>query len=90
MNTEQQLYQKLGKMEADIGNINKLVNEVNQKVDTYNTISQRVTVLEERAIDRSNRLHKLEDNQAKIVWAIVTAVIGAVLKFVVVDGGIHK
>jgi hypothetical protein len=34
MNTEQQLYQKLGKMEADIGNINKLVNEVNQKVDT--------------------------------------------------------
>nr|DAQ04102.1 MAG TPA: hemolysin [Caudoviricetes sp.] len=90
MNTEQQLYQKLGKMEADIGNINKLVNEVNQKVDTYNTISQRVTVLEERAIDRSNRLHKLEDNQAKIVWAIVTAVIGAVLKFVVIDGGIHK
>ena len=90
MNTEQQLYQKLGKMEADIGNINKLVNEVNQKVDTYNTISQRVTILEERAIDRSNRLHKLEDNQAKIVWAIVTAVIGAVLKFVVVDGGIHK
>ena len=90
MNTEQQLYQKLGKMEADICNINKLVNEVNQKVDTYNTISQRVTVLEERTIDRSNRLHKLEDNQAKIVWAIVTAVIGAVLKFVIVDGGIHK
>ena len=90
MNTEHQLYQKLGTMESDIKNIRELVDEVNRKVDTYNAISQRVTVLEERASDRSTRLRKLEDNQAKIVWAIVTAVIGAVLKFVVVDGGIHK
>lgn len=90
MNTEHQLYQKLGTMESDIKNIRELVDEVNRKVDTYNAISQRVTVLEERANDRSNRLRKLEDNQAKIVWVIVTAVLGAILKFVVVDGGIHK
>lgn len=90
MNTEHQLYQKLGTMESDIKNIRELVDEVNRKVDTYNAISQRVTVLEERANDRSSRLRKLEDNQAKIVWAIVTAVLGAILKFVVVDGGIHK
>ena len=90
MNTEHQLYQKLGTMESDIKNIRELVDEVNRKVDTYNAISQRVTVLEERANDRSSRLHKLEDNQAKIVWTIVTAVLGAILKFVVVDGGIHK
>ncbi len=90
MNTEHQLYQKLGTMESDIKNIRELVDEVNRKVDTYNAISQRVTVLEERANDRSIRLHKLEDNQAKIVWVIVTAVLGAILKFVVVDGGIHK
>jgi hypothetical protein len=90
MNNEHQLYQKLGTMESDIKNIRELVDEVNRKVDTYNAISQRVTVLEERANDRSSRLRKLEDNQAKIVWAIVTAVLGAILKFVVVDGGIHK
>lgn len=85
MNNDSTLYQKLGKMEADIKNVGDLVNEVNRKVDTYNVISQRVTVLEERATDRSNRLHKLEENQAKIVWAIVTAVLGAVLKFVLID-----
>lgn len=90
MNTEHQLYQKLGTMESDIKNIRELVDEVNRKVDTYNAISQRVTVLEERASDRSDRLRKLEDTQAKIVWAIVTAVLGAILKFVVVDGGLHK
>lgn len=76
-------------MEADIKNVGDLVNEVNRKVDTYNVISQRVTVLEERATDRSNRLHKLEENQAKIVWAIVMAVLSAILKFVVIDG-VHR
>lgn len=85
MNTEHQLYQKLGTMESDIKNIRELVDEVNRKVDTYNAMSQRVTVLEERANDRSNRLRKLEENQAKIVWAIVTAVLGAVLKLIVID-----
>ena len=86
MNSENQLYQKLGKMEADIQNVSTQLDEVSHKMDTFNAISQRVTVLEERATDRSNRLHKLEENQAKIVWAIITAVLGAVLKFVVVDG----
>lgn len=90
MNNEHQLYQKLGTMESDIKNIRELVDEVNRKVDTYNSMSQRVTVLEERANDRSDRLRKLEDTQAKIVWAIVMTVLGAILKFVVVDGGIHK
>lgn len=85
MDTEHQLYQKLGTMESDIKNIRELVDEVNRKVDTYNAMSQRVTVLEERANDRSNRLRKLEENQAKIVWAIVTAVLGAVLKLIVID-----
>lgn len=85
MNTEHQLYQKLGTMESDIKNIRELVDEVNRKVDTYNAMSQRVTVLEERANDRSSRLRKLEENQAKIVWAIVTAVLGAVLKFIIID-----
>ena len=89
MNSDSALYQKLGKMEADIKNVGDLVNEVNRKVDTYNVISQRVTVLEERAADRSNRLHKLEENQAKIVWAIVMAVLSAILKFVVIDG-VHR
>ena len=89
MNSDSALYQKLGKMEADIKNVGDLVNEVNRKVDTYNVISQRVTVLEERATDRSNRLHKLEENQAKIVWAIVMAVLSAILKFVVIDG-VHR
>lgn len=85
MNNEHQLYQKLGTMESDIKNIRELVDEVNRKVDTYNSMSQRVTVLEERANDRSSRLRKLEENQAKIVWAIVTAVLGAVLKFIIID-----
>lgn len=85
MNNEHQLYQKLGTMESDIKNIRELVDEVNRKVDTYNAMSQRVTVLEERANDRSSRLRKLEENQAKIVWAIVTAVLGAVLKFIIID-----
>lgn len=89
MNSDSALYQKLGKMEADIKNVGDLVNEVNRKVDTYNVISQRVTILEERATDRSNRLHKLEENQAKIVWAIVMAVLSAILKFVVIDG-VHR
>lgn len=86
MNNENQLYQKLGKMEADIQNVSEQLAEVSHKMDTFNTISHRVTVLEERAVDRSDRLRKLEENQAKIVWAIVMAVLGAVLKFVMIDG----
>ena len=64
MNNDSTLYQKLGKMEADIKNIGDLVNEVNRKVDKYNVRSQRVSVLEERSTDRRKRLHKLEENQA--------------------------
>ena len=89
MNNDSALYQKLGKMEADIKNVSDQLYEVNHKIDTFNAISQRVTVLEERATDRSNRLHKLEENQAKIVWAIVMAVLSAILKFVVIDG-VHR
>nr|DAK23481.1 MAG TPA: Hemolysin [Caudoviricetes sp.] len=72
-------------MEADIKNVSDQLYEVNHKIDTFNAISQRVTVLEERANDRTSRLHKLEENQAKIVWAIVMAVLSAILKFVVID-----
>ncbi len=89
MNNDSALYQKLGKMEADIKNVSDQLYEVNHKIDTFNAISQRVTVLEERATDRSNRLHKLEENQAKIVWAIVMAVLSAILKFIVIDG-VHR
>lgn len=89
MNNDSALYQKLGKMEADIKNVSDQLYEVNRKIDTFNAISQRVTVLEERANDRSSRLHKLEENQAKIVWAIVMAVLSAILKFVVIDG-VHR
>lgn len=85
MNNDSALYQKLGKMEADIKNVSDQLYEVNRKIDTFNAISQRVTILEERANDRSSRLHKLEENQAKIVWAIVMAVLSAILKFVVID-----
>ena len=86
MNNDSALYQKLGKMEADIKNVSDQLYEVNHKIDTFNAISQRVTILEERANDRSIRLHKLEENQAKIVWVIVMAVLSAILKFVVIDG----
>ena len=89
MNSDSALYQKLGKMEADIKNVSNQLYEVNRKIDTFNAISQRVTILEERANDRSSRLHKLEENQAKIVWAIVMAVLSAILKFVVIDG-VHR
>lgn len=89
MNSDSALYQKLGKMEADIKNVSDQLYEVNHKIDTFNAISQRVTVLEERANDRTSRLHKLEENQAKIVWAIVMAVLSAILKFVVIDG-VHR
>ena len=86
MNSDSALHQKLGKMEADIKNISDQLYEVNHKIDTLNAISQRVTILEERANDRTSRLHRLEENQAKIVWAIITAVLGAILKFVIIDG----
>ena len=89
MNNDSALYQKLGKMEADIKNVSDQLYEVNHKIDTFNAISCRVTAIEERANDRTSRLHKLEENQAKIVWAIVMAVLSAILKFIVIDG-VHR
>ena len=89
MNSDSALYQKLGKMEADIKNVSDQLYEVNHKIDTFNAISCRVTAIEERANDRTSRLHKLEENQAKIVWAIVMAVLSAILKFIVIDG-VHR
>ena len=89
MNNDSALYQKLGKMEADIKNVSDQLYEVNHKIDTFNAISCRVTAIEERANDRTSRLHKLEENQAKIVWAIMMAVLSAILKFIVIDG-VHR
>ena len=89
MNNDSELYRKLGMMESDIKNVKDQVCEINHKIDIFNSASERITSLEERATDRSNRLTKLEENQAKIVWAIVMAVLSAILKFVVIDG-VHR
>ena len=86
MNNDSELYRKLGMMESDIKNVKDQVCEINHKIDIFNSASERITSLEERATDRSSRLTKLEENQAKIVWAIITAVLGAILKFVIIDG----
>ena len=81
---EAELWQKLGKMDADIQNIR---NQIESKIDRLDltVVVERLVKLEKDVGNHEDRLDKLEDNQARIVWFIIAAVAGAILKMVIID-----
>ena len=89
---EIELWRKLGKMEADIENIGKQVESISAKIDRLDltSVMQRLAKLETDTDNHEERIKKAEDNQAKIVWLVVAAVVGAVLKMVIIDRSLRS
>ena len=84
---EAELWQKLGKMDADIQNIRNQIESLSAKIDRLDltVVVERLVKLEKDVGNHEDRLDKLEDNQARIVWFIIAAVAGAILKMVIID-----
>lgn len=84
---EAELWQKLGKMDADIQNIRNQIESISAKIDRLDltVVVERLVKLEKDIGNHEDRLDKLEDNQARIVWFIIAAVAGAILKMVIID-----
>lgn len=84
---EAELWQKLGKMDADIQNIRNQIESISAKIDRLDltVVVERLVKLEKDVRNHEDRLNKLEDNQARIVWFIIAAVAGAILKMVIID-----
>lgn len=81
--TNEKFWQEFGTMKADVKNIGDKITSMDKKIDIIVNLGDRVTKLEERCGHGIERVAKLEDNQAKIVWAIIMAVLGAVLSLVI-------
>lgn len=81
--TNENLWKKIGTMEANIKNIDGKITAIDSKLDIIVNLGNRLSKLEEKCENSVSRLGKLEDNQAKIVWAIILAVLGAVLGLVI-------
>lgn len=91
-NTNPELWQKLGKMEADIQNVGKQVELIGAKIDRMDLASlvQRLVKLETDFENHEQRIKQNADNQSKVVWLVIIAVISAILKMVIIDKGLTK
>lgn len=67
-NNDAELWQKLGKMEADIQNVSKQVESVGRKIDRLDLtpITKDITTLNARTDTIDTRLKKVEENQSKL------------------------
>lgn len=94
MDNPSNFYQKLGIMEADIAHIKESINDINSKIDKTNSLVsnslQDAIGLKSLAINNDRRIRNLENNQSKIVWVLIVAVIGAVLKLVIIDNNFKR
>ena len=77
--TEGKIARELGTIQADIGHLKDDVRSINDKLDVILDLEGRVSTLETKADDRIYRIEKVEGNQAKIAWAVIMAVLAAVL-----------
>ena len=91
-NTNYELWQKLGKMEADIQNVGKQVELIGTKIDRMDLagIVQRLVKLETDFENHEQRIKQNTDNQSKVVWLVIVAVVSAILKTVIIDRGLTK
>jgi len=49
-------------------------------------LSERVSRLETSALDRKDRLRRVEENQAKIVWLVISSIISGLIGFIFFGG----
>lgn len=84
--TEGKIARELGAIQADINHLKDDVRAVNDKLDIILRLEGRVSTLETKADDRIYRIEKLEGNQAKIAWAVIMAVLAAVLGLIIGGG----
>ena len=83
--TDNKFWQEFGEMRSNIANINERLTNIDKKLEQIDlhSLSVRIESNNNRANEREKRLKSLEDNQSKLVWAVILAILGAVLKLVI-------
>lgn len=81
------LWKKIGGIETNISNIKEQLSSIDDKLNRLNLtpIVERVSIVETVSADHQERLKKLEENQSRLVWFVVLAVVGAILKLVILN-----
>jgi len=81
-----QFWQEFGEMQANIVNIKTRLTNIDKKLEQIDlhSLSVRIESNNSRANEHEKRLKNLEDNQSKIVWFVILAVVGAVLRVVLI------
>lgn len=85
--TDRKIARELGAIQADINHLKDDVRSINDKLDIILGLEGRVSTLETKADDRIYRIEKLEGNQSKIVWALISSVLAAIMSLVINVGG---
>ena len=81
-----EFWHKIGKIESDVINVQNDLNAMNVKLDIIANLSERVSRLETSALDRKDRLRRVEENQAKIVWLVISSIISGIIGFIFFGG----
>lgn len=87
---EVSMAKEMGRINADISHIKKDLGEINAKMDKIVGIESRLSTLETKMIDTGQVVKKVEEAQSRVIWLVIATVIGAILKIVILDGGIKK
>jgi predicted metalloenzyme YecM len=78
------------KLDKKVAVIENKIDNLAEKIDAYQTdnkadhkaVRELIEAINEKKADK-DAVDKLESNQAKVVWAVIIAVLGAVLSLVI-------
>lgn len=87
---EVSMAKEMGRINADISHIKRDLGEINSKIDKLVGLESRISTLETKLVDTSQVVKKVEEAQSRVIWLVIATVIGAILKIVILDGGIKK
>lgn len=84
----------IGQIMTDMEYIKKTTDRIDEKMDKLADETRRaevrLTALETKHGNVVIRIAKLEKAQSNIIWLIIAAIVGAILKLILIDGGIPK
>lgn len=83
--TDNKFWQSFGEMQANIANIESRLTDIDKKLEKIDlgSIDVKIESILSDEKNHEHRIRALEENQSKIVWFVILAVIGAILKLVI-------
>jgi hypothetical protein len=80
---ESKIERVLIKMDSRFTSIEQDIAEIKSKLDNQFVTKEGLALIEEKARNLSEKVSKMEDNQTKIVVAIITSFIALILNWLV-------